>query len=180
MMAQKSTPNGWRFWTLTLNRRKQKTCPKRIEFGWVYQHLYTADMFFVIYKYLLIIDLTFCIEISKLVRKQKSHGIVNILSKLYRCFGSHHDLRYWAFHISVVDGFGFGRDSTFLSASFQPDVEKPWDFYQDRDLDWDFLAERGMLSWPSPKTNRKCPWTWIETGRIVFQRIPFSVPNCWG
>ena len=58
-------------------------------------------------------------------------------------FGSHPDLRYWAFHISVVDGFGFGRDSTFLSASFQPDVEKPWDFYQDRDLDWDFLAEGG-------------------------------------
>eukprot|EP00434_Breviolum_minutum_P010340 symbB.v1.2.009123.t1/scaffold552.1/size189238/2 len=42
-----------------------------------------------------------------------------------------HSQEYWAFHISVVDGFGFGRDSTFLSASFQPDVEKPWDFYQD-------------------------------------------------
>lgn len=74
-------------------------------------------------------------------------------------FGSHHDLRYWAFHISVVDGFGFGRDSTFLSASFQPDVEKPWDFYQDRGFGLGFCAEggEGMLSWPSPKTNRTCP-----------------------
>lgn len=45
--------------------------------------------------------------------------------------------RYWAFHISVVDGYGFGRDSTYLSASFQPDVEGPWDFYEaHRDAEW--------------------------------------------
>ncbi|CAK9053131.1 Hypothetical protein (Fragment), partial [Durusdinium trenchii] len=37
---------------------------------------------------------------------------------------------YWAFHISVVDGFGYGRDSTYITASFQPDLAEPWDFYQ--------------------------------------------------
>lgn len=42
-----------------------------------------------------------------------------------------HSFEYWAFHISVVDGFGFGRDSTYLSASFQPDLTEPWALYQD-------------------------------------------------
>ena len=59
--------------------------------------------------------------------------------------------RYWAFHISVVDGFGFGRDSTYISASFQPDVEGPWDFYQVPKCGW-----KGRIftdGWPDPQWN---------------------------
>ncbi len=136
------------------------------------RHLYTADMVFDTYMYIYIyiyVDLrSYHWNISTCLNT-KIHWIVK-MSPSSTDFPSSpdYDLRYWAFHISVVDGYGFGRDSTFLSASFQPDVEQPWDFYQD----WKFSRPKGegCGGIPSRKLTEK-----IEKGKDCLPTIHFRV-----
>lgn len=173
-MAIFHPPNWWRFWTL-LHRFPEKKCPKK---NWLvgFISIYIQQIcFFVIYKYIYVIDLTFCIEISKVVWKQTSQGIVKILVQALQMFrfsswlevlGLPYQRRWWFWFWSwlyisqCILSTGCGETLGFLSGQWFSGIFWP--------------KGGGDVKLALPKTNRNCPWTWTEKGRIVFQPSIFG------
>lgn len=168
-----STP---KWWIRTLRNRPQK-CPKTIEVG-ASASIYSRYGF-LLFINAYIIDLTFCIEISKLEKKIPWN--CQTLSKPYKIFwfsswlevlGLPYQRRWWFWFWSwlyisqCILSTGCGETLGFLSG-------------QGFGLGFSGRKGEGMLSWPSQKLTENV----LEHGpkkEGLSSNHPFSVPNCWG